>query len=238
MNVFDIITQYDSLMSQVEDGEGEITPELAAQLEITEKELAQKVRAYYFVIKTKEAEINLAKNEQERLDGVRKTKENVIKRLKSYVNLAVEAFGTLTPTGAKKLDLGDLKVWQKKTEALGLTEGAIIDDERFCVKEAKFTLSYKQAEELLKMLEYTNFPYNLTTVLIKDRLKDWLLENEEEHKALRDELNNKLSSPDYEMSEVGTFSPVEESVEDDKKEDDIKILQVAKINHNVTVIFR
>lgn len=238
MNVFDITVKYDSLMLQIEELEGEITPELAAQLEITEKELAQKVRAYYFVIKTKEAEINLAKEEQERLNNVKKTKENVIKRLKSYVNLAVEAFGTLTPTGNKKLDLGDLKVWQKKTEALGLTEGAVIDDERFCVKEAKFSLSYNDVEELLKMLNFTKFVPTVTTILIKDRLKDWLLENEEEHKALRDELNNRLSSPDYEISEVGTFSPVEESVENDKKEDDIKILQVAKINHNVTVIFR
>jgi hypothetical protein len=210
-NVFTIVNEYDALLQQIEELGGEITPELEEQLVIKEKEVATKVRAYYYVIKTLESQIGLAKGEIERLDGVIKTKENVIKRIKKYVDLALEVFGTIKPSGAKGLDLRDLKVWQKKTIALNIVGD--IDDARFCEKEIKFVLSYNDAKELLEYIDkYQSVPNAFAPLIsikvIKEKVKTWLSERE-----------------------------VEQTNKDINDADD-KVIKAANLVHNSTVIFK
>ena len=233
MNVFDITIEHAALIAEIEDCGGEITPEIATKLIINEQNLATKVRAYYHIIKTAESQINLAKDEQERLMVVRKVKENLIKKLKNTVDIAVEEFGVLKPSGAKGLDLGDLKVWQKKTEALDVT--GEIDDERFCYKSIKFELKYEDAKALLELVDSagnTSFAPLITIAPIKDKLKQWLLDNEEEHKALKQKASE-ISNVEFEEIN-GIPLPVEETQEDK----DLKIILNAKVNHNSTVIFK
>lgn len=243
-NVFNIISQYDVLMAQIEELGGEITPEIASQLIINENELANKVRAYYYIIKTKESEINLAKEEQERLGDVRKVKDNLIKRLKKTVDLAVETFGVLKPSGAKGLDLGDLKVWQKKTEALEI-EGTINDD-RFCYKTISIIIPYNKEEEFFNLIKDFEFwPYNGKDGLVedisldRDKLKQWLLDNEEEHKKLKSEYEEKRNAPNTFFEEIEqeieTKEPTPEEIIKDK---DLKVVLAVKINHNSTVVFK
>ena len=228
--VFTIISEYDAIISEIEELGGEVTPELAVKLAINEKELAQKIRAYYFVIKTKEAEINLAKDEQERLNNVRKTKENVIKRLKNVVDLAVETFGTTKPSGAKGIDLGDLKVWQKKTEALELFGD--IDDERFCEKKFAFNTTYDRYAFILDALNHLDISPIITIDLAKDKLKQWLIDNKEEHKTLRQKASE-ITNVEFEEIN-GIPLPVEETQEDK----DLKVILASNIKHNSTVIFK
>jgi hypothetical protein len=228
--VFTIISEYDAIISEIEELGGEITPELAVKLAINEQELAQKIRAYYFVIKTKEAEINLAKDEQERLNNVRKTKENVIKRLKNVVDLAVETFGTTKPSGTKGIDLGDLKVWQKKTEALELFGD--IDDERFCEKKFAFNTTYDRYAFILDALNHLDISPIITIDLAKDKLKQWLIDNKEEHKTLRQKASE-ITNVEFEEIN-GIPLPVEETQEDK----DLKVILASNIKHNSTVIFK
>jgi len=244
-NLFNIEEKYLSIIAQLEDNDGELTPELETALTITHDELIEKIKSYYYVIKTKEAEIEVAKSEVERLKGAMTTRKNLIDRLKKVVDQAVELFGTPGKSEGKKLDLGDLKVWQKKTEALGLAEEAVIDDERFCLKEIKFALSYEEANELLNIIKNPiltskEFIPNVNIVLIKDKLKTWLLQNEEEHKRLRTIIDERLSSPitnvEFENNNISVGEEVTEQELQDEK--DIKVLMVSKINHNSTVIFR
>lgn len=230
--VFSIIQEYDELMNQIEELDGEITPEIASKLIINENELAQKIRAYYFVIKTKEAEINLAKEEQERLNNVKKTKENLIKRLKKVVDLAVETFGTVKPNGAKGLDLGDLKVWQKKTEALELL--GEIDDERFCERQFVIKCDYNIAKEFHELLKTTAINYNPIESInvLKDKLKQWLIDNEEKHKLLRQKA---AEITDVEFEDANIQLVGEEETQEEK---DMKIVLATQLNHNSTVIFK
>lgn len=227
--VFTIIQEYDALMSEIEELGGEITPEIAAKLIINENELAQKIRAYYFIIKTKEAEINLAKEEQERLNEVKKTKENLIKRLKKTVDQAVEIFGTIKPSGAKGLDLGDLKVWQKKTEALELLGN--IDDERFCKKKFTFNTTYDRYAFILDALNHLDISPIITIDLAKDKLKQWLIDNEEEHKMLRQKAAE-ITDVEFEDTNIQL---IEEETQEDK---DTKVLLATELKHNSTVIFK
>jgi len=223
MNLFDAITNYDSLMKQIEESDGEITPELEEQLVIAQDQLHDKIKGYYYVIKGKEAEIDLAKDEISRLRENIQVKENLITRLKQVINMALEAFGNLTDKGTKRLDLGTLKVWQKKTIAMNLEPG--LDDSRFCQKRVSFTLSYKDAENLISIIsnpviiDFAPIP-SVEIVVIKDKLKQWLIDNEEEHRLLRDK-----------VKEISII-PVTENIED------IKVLTYADIKHNTTVIFK
>jgi len=243
-NLFNIEEKYLSIVTQLEDNDGELTPELETALAITHDELIEKIKSYYYVIKTKEAEIETAKNEVERLKGAMTTRKNLIDRLKKAVDQAVELFGTPGKSEGKKLDLGDLKVWQKKTEALELAEDAVIDDERFCLKEIKFALSYEEANELLNIIKNPiltsrEFIPNVSIVLIKDKLKSWLLQNEEEHKRLRTVIDERLSSPITHVEFEEQVSPETQArLEELQDEKDIKVLMASKINHNSTVIFR
>ena len=244
--VFTIISEYENLMSEIEDLGGEITPEIAEKLTINEKELANKIRAYHFIIKTKEAEIRLAKEEQERLDTVKKTKEALIKRLKSTVDLAVEIFGTVKPSGVKGLDFGDLKVWQKKTVALELLGN--IDDERFCNKQISFSLTYEDANYLLKLIEEEGKNFLIPTIsnqVLKDKLKSWLIDNEDYLKELKkkaSEITNVEFEDDKEI-ESDRITPLNEhelAMEEKERieELDTKIALVTDLKHNSTVIFK
>lgn len=240
MNVFDITIEHSALIAEIEENGGEITPEIAERLAINESNLNTKVRAYYHIIKTTESQITLAKEEQERLMTVRKVKENLIKRLKNAVDIAVEEFGIVKKDAkAKSLDLGDLKVWQKKTEALDVT--GEIDDERFCKKQFSFTIEYNRVVFILDALEHLDINPNITIDLTKDKLKQWLLDNEEEHKKLIDEHNERLKDPNilFEEKDLAHYRDnIPEIEEDISKENDIKILLNTTINHNSTVVFK
>jgi hypothetical protein len=238
MNVFDIVKQYDLLMAELEDNGGELTPELATALTVNKDELDKKVHAYHFIIKTKEAEIQLAKDEQQRLMNVRKSKEGVIEKLKNLVDLAVETFGVYKPKAVNKsLTFSDLSVSQKKTEALEI-DGEI-DDERFCRKQLTITLSYEDTKKFNEQLRGTEFYPTETIIVDNAKLKEWLIDNEEEHKNLLYQYKEKMNSPNTffdEMEVITGDKPVDETKI--LKEKDISIVLKAKINHNSTVIFR
>ena len=247
MNIFDAIKQYDSLMSRIEELGGEITPELATELAITEEGLSDKIRSYYYVIKGKEAEISLAKDEITRLRDVITVKENLIKRLKTVVCSALDVFGISTEKGTKKLNLGDLTVWQKKTEALNLEDG--LDDPRFCQKKVSLTLSYNEAKSILNILsnpvivDFKPIP-DVQIVVIKDKLKQWLLDNEKEHNALRDMLKEEVNRPSVDFENTpGTGSSFMKLSADGETpvsftKADLDVLKYANIQHNTTVIFK
>ncbi len=233
-SVFNLVEQYNLLMQEIEELGGEVTPEVAEQLAIKEEELATKVRAYYYVIKTAEGQIQLAKDEQERLMNVRKSKEGLIKRLKKTVDLAVETFGTIKPKAVgKSLDLGDLKVWQKKTVALEIVEGAVINDDRVCSKQITFNLTYKDAELLLKEIEALGNPRftpTVTTVVNKDILKEWILNNEDYFKQLRKNAS--------EITNVEFEGEIVDTPENEMIQRDTAIALATQLNHNSTVVFK
>lgn len=235
MNVFDITAEHAALMMEIEEAGGEITPELATRLNINENELATKVRAYYYIIKTAESQIKLAKDEQERLDNVKTTKENLITRLKKTVDIALEEFGTIKKDAkVKSLDLGDLKVWQKKSESLSIT--GEIDDPRFCEKQYVFTLRYSTAEEFLKYLEGTTFADepSIKTIVDKDSLKSWLLEHEQEHKELRQKASE-ITEVEFENSEDVKWANGYVETQEDK---DLQVILATELKHNSTVVFK
>lgn len=92
-SLYNIMDDYSVLMNSLEESEGLLTEEMESELAINEKELQKKSIGYLEVIKTKEAFNLLIDNEIKRLQGLKKTNNNVIDRLKGSLLNAVNFFG-------------------------------------------------------------------------------------------------------------------------------------------------
>ena len=81
------------IFQQVDDQEGELTPEQETTLEIKEGELQQKAVAYREVIGASESFINRIDSEIKRLQAIKKQKQSLVSRLKDNLLNAVKLFG-------------------------------------------------------------------------------------------------------------------------------------------------
>ena len=95
-SLYSITTEYRSLMQEIEECEGVLTPELEEGLQINKEQLVVKSESYVHVIKTQEVYIDAIEAEIKRLQALKKQKEKSVDILKSYLLQAVENFGTFT----------------------------------------------------------------------------------------------------------------------------------------------
>ena len=88
-SLYGIIQEQRYTLSEIEIMEGELTPELEAQLEITALQLESKSIGYLSVIKTKEAFNLQIAEEIKRLQAMKKRNDNLVTRLKDNLLIAV-----------------------------------------------------------------------------------------------------------------------------------------------------
>lgn len=93
-SLYNITNEYQYTINQLE--EGECTPELEKALEISQQELNQKSIAYLEVIKNREAFVSNIDEEIKRLQGLKKSTNNLVDRLKDNLLNAVLTFGEFT----------------------------------------------------------------------------------------------------------------------------------------------
>jgi hypothetical protein len=184
-NIFNLTEEYLQLQREIETLEGEITDEIAERLKINEQEVEQKIKAYYSVIKFKEAEQEVYKREIERFTQAIKTRDNLIKRLKQTVVEAVELFGSIPDKAKQKALIFDtLKVSNKETESV-VIDDTFKDDVRTKEEYEKYynynfnlILTPKQALTLAGILaeedqELIPLSFNQTVVPKKDEIKSF-----------------------------------------------------------------
>ena len=95
-SLYDITIDQKILINEIEKMEGDITPEMEERLVITKSEIQQKTIAYLEVIQSKESFNSLIDNEIKRLQGMKKTNNNVVERLKDNLLIAVKTFGNFS----------------------------------------------------------------------------------------------------------------------------------------------
>lgn len=126
-SLFGITEKYNYLLSQIEENEGELTPELEEELNITADELEDKLRAYRQVIIAQKANIDYNKDEikrlRERNSGFEKTRDRL---LKSVVK-ALHTFGNVGKNGNYSLKFPDFTVYTKETESINIDENSLND---------------------------------------------------------------------------------------------------------------
>ncbi len=136
ITLFEIEAKYFALQQQLMDSEGELTPELEAELTINQEELQNKARNYLAVIKTQEGKISTIDEEIKRLQGIKKTIGNVNTRLKDRLLEALILFGTADKKGIKRLEVGTHTLSTRKSTAVLITDETLVDDQ-FAVWEKK-----------------------------------------------------------------------------------------------------
>lgn len=124
-SIYNIQQDLLDIFAQVEENEGELTPELEEQLNITQDEFKDKIQAYTNVIKQFELEIKGIKEEQDRLNNLKKSKEKTIDRLKDIIKTAIMYFGDTTKTGSKFIDYGLGKVSLRRSENIELDDDSL-----------------------------------------------------------------------------------------------------------------
>lgn len=120
-SLYQIETTHLELMNEIENLEGEITPEMEKALAINEKDRDIKSIAYLEVMKQREAFNLIAKDEITRLQGLIKRNTTLMDRLKSNLLGAVNLFG--------EFSVGTVTFGARKSTRL------IVDDEDKISKE-------------------------------------------------------------------------------------------------------
>ena len=121
-NIYNIQQDLLDIFDQIEENEGEITPELEEQLRISKDEFKDKIHSYTCVIHQLEYDLAAIKDEKARLDAIKKSKEKTIERLKQVMIEAIQMFGDTSKTGVKFIDYGTGKVSIRKSESIELND--------------------------------------------------------------------------------------------------------------------
>ncbi len=124
-NIFNIQNELLSILNEIEENEGELTLELEEKLNIKQNEFKDKIKSYSNVIKMLESDINLIKEEKNRLSELQKAKEKTIERIKKIIVYAIETFGDTTKSGNKFVDYGTGKISIKTTQAIEVEEESV-----------------------------------------------------------------------------------------------------------------
>ena len=109
-SLYVIKEEYLDLISQIEQAEGELTPELESALTINKAELEVKSIAYVEVIKQRESFNARIDEEIKRLQAIKKANDNLVLRLKNNLLNAVNMFGNF--------EAGFLKLSTRKSKSV------------------------------------------------------------------------------------------------------------------------
>lgn len=145
-NIFEIQKDLLAIFNQIEENEGEITPELEEALLIKDEELKSKIQSYAQIITSLTTDLGAIKVEQDRLKHLKDSKEKTINTIKRIMAEAIERFGNTSKSGSKFIDWGTGKASIRKTTTVEA------DDERVNVA-AKRLLNYFKREAFLNLLD-------------------------------------------------------------------------------------
>lgn len=139
-HIFNIIDDYRRITDQLDELEGELTPELEELLKINEEEVEQKCEAYISIINEEKGDINTIDDEIARLTNLKNSKLNKIENLKKYLQLALITYGEDGKTGNKKMTIGTHKIWNVYTKPVLISDESKVPDEyKKWIVTAKFS---------------------------------------------------------------------------------------------------
>jgi len=104
MNIFEIGSEYQNIISLIEQNNGDLNDDLHDAYINSRDELNNKAKAYIYVIRNKENLIENIDAEMERLRGMKLKTEREIAQIKNYLTMAVYQFGDFE-TGLHKISI-------------------------------------------------------------------------------------------------------------------------------------
>ena len=128
--LYQIENDYQTLMNEIEEADGELTEEQINALTINEGQLKQKTVSYLEVIRSKEAFNLNVDNEIKRLQAIKKRNNTLVDRLNNSLLDAVKLFGDIT--------CGTLTFTTRKSESIIIENEDLID---YNYKNQKMTIT-------------------------------------------------------------------------------------------------
>lgn len=124
-SLFSISNDLRRIIDDIEIQGGEITPEQEEDLIISEANLKEKLEHYRKAILILEYQEQLAYDEIKRLQSAKKTKDNIVNRLKTNVLNAVLEFGECGKSGNRVIECETSKFFTANTKSVVLDERKI-----------------------------------------------------------------------------------------------------------------
>lgn len=122
MNIFQLAYELQTIIDELEENGGEITPEIEEQLDINQEGVKRKVEAFTQVVHQLEADIEAIKVESKRLADLKKRKEATIESVKKLILYAIDMFGETAKSGSRFIDFGIGKVSTRKSESIEIDD--------------------------------------------------------------------------------------------------------------------
>lgn len=162
MNIYNIQQELLEIFNEIEENDGEVTPELEEKLSIKQEDFKNKIKSYTDVIKMLQSDIDNIKKEKDRLTSLQISKEKTIKRLEEVIISAAETFGDTTKSGSKFIDFGTGKVSIRTNQKVDVDEIAV---DRFVNRYFSGLSWYNMQNQLSRsildstdMLDFVNSP--------------------------------------------------------------------------------
>lgn len=174
--LFNLDVDLRAILEELEEGLGEITPEIADKLAINREGLERQVIGYHKVMLQLDGDIEVCDTEIKRLYQIIEQKAKQREAFKKILFEATKAFGYEGKSGNKKLDFPTLKLFTKKFESVEILNADLVTDERvitYIVTNPLDTKTYKKVLEKFDDLQIIVKPQKLISKTeLKPLLKD------------------------------------------------------------------
>lgn len=132
-SLYSIDMRLSSIIDEIIENGGEITDELAKELEITQDNLKEKLDNYRKVVAEISSRINYCKNEKTRIDALSKSRQRIVDRLKASMLDAVLKYGDTNKSGNKVIELDDSKLMTRASTVCEVDTNLVLE-----LKDATF----------------------------------------------------------------------------------------------------
>lgn len=123
-SLFTIEVELASLIDELVEAGGEVTPEQEEQLKILECDFKEKLLAYGNFVKSLEGDIDTAKTEADRISAYIKSKKLKVERLQKSMKDALLEFGTANKNGSYEVEVDANRIIAQKSTV------CILDDDK------------------------------------------------------------------------------------------------------------
>ena len=121
MNIYQIQNEFQLIIAEVINNEGEITPELETALTINKEQLQSKAIDYSYVIKQLDSDCEQIDAELKRLQQIKKVRTNLAERLKDTISNAMNLYEV------EKIETPLIKLSFRNSESVEITNESQLD---------------------------------------------------------------------------------------------------------------
>lgn len=184
-NIFNIKSNYFTLMQQIEEVEGEITEDVAELLKCNEEEAQETLEELVKMKKSLEADIKTIVDEETRLSRLCDRKSKAVEKIKESMQWILNNFGDDGKSGNKTMKTEFNTIFTKSTKICNVLDEMSFDNEDYVKIVIKDKFTFDEFEKIEIALDATP---NCGKVLLKAELKEALLT------AKKEELNSNLAT--------------------------------------------